>query len=202
MPADGLQRVVNAVAFPTLAHNLPRRRFSVADVVRMVEVGLIGPDERLEVIDGEIVEMSPKGYRHEGLKGAITRRWGKTCPDEFDFIPETGLYLSDTVYLEPDFVVYPARVSLKDLKGPDVLLAIEIADSSLSYDLKVKPGIYAAHGVRELWVVDVERRVVHLHADPGPGGYGSVERMPADRRLVPRHAPEALAFALDDLPPR
>lgn len=184
------------------AEGLPRRRFSVADVVRMVEVGLIGHDERLEVIDGEIVEMSPKGYRHEGLKGALIRLWGRACPDEFDFIPETGLYLSETVYLEPDFVVYPARVALRDLKGPDVLLAIEIADSSLSYDLKVKPAIYAAHGVRELWVLDVERRRTHVHREPGPDGYRDVSPVPADQRLEPRHAPAELAFALDELRPR
>jgi Uma2 family endonuclease len=184
---------------PSLAEGLRRRRFTVADVVRMVELGLIQEDERLEVLDGEIVEMSPKGYRHEGLKGTINRLWGRHCPDGFDFLPETGLYLSDRTYLEPDFVVFPAAVSLRDLKGPDVLLAIEVADSSLDYDLKRKPGIYASFGVMELWVIDVAHRVTHVHRDPGERGYAGVERQPASARLQPRHAPAALGFALDDL---
>lgn len=68
-----------------------RRRFSVSDVVRMVEVGLIAEDERLEILDGEIVEMSPKGHGHEGLKGPSTRHWGRNCPAGFDFMQETGL---------------------------------------------------------------------------------------------------------------
>jgi Uma2 family endonuclease len=184
---------------PSLAEGLRRRRFSVADVVRMVELGLIRDDERLEVLDGEIVEMSPKGYRHEGLKGTINRLWGRHCPDGFDFLPETGLYLSDLTYLEPDFVVFSATVPLRELKGPDVLLAIEVADSSLAYDLERKPGIYASYGVQELWVIDVERRVTHVHRHPGERGYADIQRLPASSRLEPLHAPAALGFALDDL---
>ncbi|NNM72948.1 Uma2 family endonuclease [Enterovirga aerilata] len=184
---------------PSLAEGLRRRRFPVADVVRMVELGLIQEDERLEVLDGEIVEMSPKGYRHEGLKGAINRLWGRHCPDGFDYMQETGLYLSEWTYLEPDFVVFPASVALRELKGPDVLLAIEVADSSLDYDLGRKPGIYASFGVQELWVIDVPRRLTHVHRDPGEHGYSRIERVPASSRLEPLHAPAALGFALDDL---
>ena len=184
---------------PSLAEGLRRRRFSVADVVRMVELGLIHEDERLEILDGEIVEMSPKGYPHEGLKGALNRLWGRHCPDGFDFLPETGLYLSDLTYLEPDFVAFSASVPLRDLKGPDVILAIEVADSSLAYDLKRKPGIYASFGVQELWVIDVERRVTHVHRNPGERGYADIQRLPASVRIEPLHAPAALGFALDDL---
>jgi Uma2 family endonuclease len=182
-----------------LAETLPRRRFSVADVVRMVEAGVIGPDERLEVIDGAIVEMSPKGYRHEGLKGAINRHWGRHCPEGYEFLPETGLYLSELTYLEPDFVAFSAAVPLRELKGPDVLLALEVADSSLDYDLKQKPGIYASFGVQELWVIDVARRVTHIHRDPMPTGYLAVERHGAEMPLLPAHAPAALGFVLADL---
>lgn len=180
------------------AEGLPRRRFSVADVVRMVEVGLIAENERLEVIYGEIVPMSPKGHRHEGLKGTINRLWGSRCPNGFDFMQETGLYLSDDVYLEPDFVVFPATVLLRDLRGPDVLLAVEVADSSLPYDLSVKPDIYAAHGVSELWVIDATRRVTHVHRHPGEARYATVETVATDRGLQPGHAPQEFAFSLDE----
>lgn len=182
-----------------LAEGLPRRRFTVADVVRMVEVGLIGEDERLEVLDGEIVPMSPKGNRHEAIKTALTRRWGRLCPDSHDFAQETGLYLSDRTYLEPDFIVFSAETRLADVKGPDVLLAVEVADSSLDYDLRRKPRIFASFGVRELWVIDAARRVVHVLRGPGPDGYRAVEQYGPDARLTPEAAPPAFAFALDDL---
>ena len=177
--------------------DLPRRRFSVAEVVRMTELGLFLEDERLEIIDGEIIPMSPRGYRHEGLKGAINRLWGRLCPDGYDYVPETGLYLSDFVYLEPDFVVFESAVGLRNLRGPDVLLALEVADSSLRYDLRTKPGIYAEHGVRELWVVDVPERRTHVHRDPRSSGYASVETVPAQDRLTPCHAPAEFGFVLD-----
>ena len=183
----------------SLAEGLPRRRFKVADVVRMVEIGLIGEDERLEVLGGEIVEMSPKGYRHEGLKGAINRAWGRSCPDGFDYLPETGLYLSDDTYLEPDFIAYSAAIDIRDLKGPEILLAIEVADSSLAYDLRRKPQIYASFGVHELWVIDVRGERTHVHRAPGPGGYASIEGRGAKEALDPEVAPREFGFVLADL---
>lgn len=183
----------------SLAEGLPRRRFKVADVVRMVEIGLIGEDERLEVLGGEIVEMSPKGYRHEGLKGAINRVWGRNCPEGFDYLQETGLYLSDDTYLEPDFIAYSAATEIRDLKGPEILLAIEVADSSLAYDLRRKPQIYASFGVHELWVVDVKGERTHLHRAPGSEGYASIESLAAGDALVPSIAPRELGFTLADI---
>jgi Uma2 family endonuclease len=182
-----------------LAEGLPRRRFSVADVVRMAEVGLIGEDERLEVLDGEIVPMSPKGSRHETIKGALNELWGRRCPSAFRYVPQTGLYLDDRTYLEPDFVVFPRKVAIPDLRGPDVLLAVEVADSSLPYDLHRKPTIYAAYGVHELWVIDVRRRVVHVHDTIGAEGYVSVVMRGPDERLIPTLAPAELAVSLAEL---
>jgi Uma2 family endonuclease len=183
----------------SLAEGLPRRRFSVADVVRMVEVGLIREDERLEVLDGEIVPMSPKGSRHESVKGALNRLWGKRCPDAFSFIPETGLRLDERTYLEPDFIVFSRAKRVADLTGPDVLLAVEVADSSLDYDLNRKPRIYAAHGLRELWVIDAAARVVHVHREPGAEGYAQIALRAASDTLSPAFAPVEFAFALDEL---
>lgn len=183
----------------SLAEGLPRRRFSVADVRRMTELGLIGEDERLEVLDGEIVQMSAKGNRHESMKGGITWFLGRNCPDDFRFIPETGLYLSEMTYLEPDFVVFSASVRLSELKGPHVLLAIEVADSSLGYDLHRKPPIYASFGVRELWVIDAAARETHVHRGVSPEGYASVQRFASHERLSGAELPDALSFALDGL---
>ena len=181
------------------AEGLPRRPFTVKDVERMVEVGLISSEERLEIIGGEIVPMSPKGNRHEALKVALALRWGKLCPKGYAFATETGLTLAEYVYVEPDFLVFNRSTALADLRGPDVLLAVEIADSSLDYDTGRKTIIYAEHGVRELWVVDAARRVTHVHLGAGAGGYAWPKERGEAERLVPTHAPPEFAFALDEL---
>jgi Uma2 family endonuclease len=181
------------------AEGLARRAFTVTDVERMVEVGLIPSEERIEILGGEIVPMSPKGNRHEALKVAIALRWGKRCPDGFAFAPETGLTLDKFTYFEPDFIVFSRQVALGAVKGENVLLAVEVADSSLDYDLRRKPLVYGQYGVRELWVIDAARRRVHVHLGPGPGGYAWNAERDASERLEPTAAPQDFAFALDEL---
>jgi Uma2 family endonuclease len=183
------------------AEGLDRWAFTVAEVERMVEAGVIPADARIEVIGGEIVPMSPKGARHEAIKVALARHWGKRAPDDYVVAQETGLRLNEHTYLEPDFVIFRGDVGLSSLKGPDVLLAVEVADSSLDYDLRRKPLVYAQFGVRELWVIDAARRVVHVHMGAGHAGYARVLVRQASDRLVPTEAPGDFALALDELRP-
>ena len=116
------------------AEGMARRAFTVAEVERMVSAGIIPEDERLEILGGKIVPMSPKGDRHEAIKVELNRLLGQVCPDDFAFAPETGLTLDKDTYLEPDFIVFGRSVPLAVVKGPDVLLAVEVADSSLDYN--------------------------------------------------------------------
>ena len=168
----------------------------------MVEAGVIPPDARIEVIGGEIVPMSPKGARHELIKVALNFRWIKRCPEGYLVAPETGLRLDEHTYLEPDFVIFEESVGLTSLRGPQVLLAVEVADSSLDYDLRHKPAVYAKFGVRELWVVDAKRRLVHVHTRPSPEGYSETIVRQASERLAPTEVPQEFSIALDDLKPR
>lgn len=181
------------------ADGLARRAFTVAEFERMAEAGVIASDERLELIGGEVVPMSPKGSRHEAIKIALNLLWGRRCPLEFAFAPETGLRLDEHTYLEPDFIIFERSVPLAKVTGPDVLLAVEVGDSSLRYDLDRKPLVYAGFGVRELWVIDAERRVVHCHSEPSPTGYGRIEQHSGADRLRPIFAPAVFAFSLNEL---
>ncbi|MFN3226701.1 MAG: Uma2 family endonuclease [Hyphomicrobiales bacterium] len=156
------------------AEGLPRRAFTTSDVERMVEAGLIGPDERIELIGGELVPMSPKGIRHEQVKQWLNRQLITTLPDWCEVIPETTFRLSEDTYVEPDFLVYKRADGLDGLKGDMALLSIEVAVSSLAYDKGRKAQVMAAFGVPELWVVDAERMVTTLHRDPTPTGYRTV----------------------------
>ncbi len=196
----GIFETVGVTPVSRAAEGLARRAFTISELEKMVEAGLIDPDERLELIGGEIVPMSPKGNRHEAIKVALNFVWSKRCPDTHAIAPETGLYLSKMTYLEPDFIVFDRSVGLANVRGPDVLLAVEVADSSLDYDLGRKPLIYAEHGVRELWVINAAARTVRVHMGPGPGGYAFVREYRSADRLEPTAAPRDFAFALDDLP--
>ncbi len=187
------------IAVTRAAEGLDRRAFTVAAFERMAEFGIFGPDERLELIGGEVVPMASKGSRHEGIKASLTYRWGRTCPDGFMFVPETGLRLDEHTYLEPDFIVFARSKRLAEVKGPDILLTIEVADSSLDYDLRRKPLVYAGFGVRELWVIDAARRTVHRHREPSSSGYAAVDEASAATHLLPAFAPSAFGFALDEL---
>lgn len=180
------------------ADGLPRRAFTVKEVERMAELGLLLEHERVELIGGEIVPMSPKGNRHEILKAELLRHWYRAAPDDLALIPETTFRLSPDTYLEPDVLVFPRALGIADLAGDKVLLAVELSVSSLGYDLDRKPALYAHFGVPELWVIDAVRFVAHVHTLPRDGRYAGIAVKTRGDLLVPTLAP-ALAVRLSEL---
>src|SRR3984893_8722780 len=159
----------------TAAEALPRRRFTVAEVEAMVAAGVMEEDERVELIGGELVPMSPKGNHHEVVKTALLARWYRASPGDVLLTPETTFRLSEDTYLEPDIVVYPRAQGLKGLSGPSALLVVEIADSSLRYDMARKAALYASFGVRELWVIDAVKLTARVFRAPSEEGYREAE---------------------------
>src|SRR5882757_9388875 len=99
------------------AEGLPRRRFTVAEVEAMVAAGVMEEDERVELIGGELVPMSPKGLEDEVLKTALLDRWYRLPEREADLVPATTFRLSEDTYLEPDIVSYPRTSGLRGLTG-------------------------------------------------------------------------------------
>jgi Uma2 family endonuclease len=179
----------------TAAEGLPRRRFTVAELERMTAAGILDEDERIELIGGEIVPMSPKGNHHEILKTALTIYWSRNLPDDLLFTTETTFRLSADTYLEPDFVFYPKAAGWQGLTGTTAVLVVEIADTSLGYDLGRKADLYAAFGIAELWVIDAVKLEAHIHRLPTPTGYRWKDDLSASERLVPQSA-SALAVIL------
>ena len=188
-----------AARVTTAAEGLPRRRFTVAEVEAMVAAGVMDEDERVELIGGELVPMSPKGIQHEVVRTALQRRWYKLAPDAIDLATETTFRLAEDTYLEPDIVVYPRTSGLRGLTGANALLVVEIADSSLRYDMGRKAALYAGFGIRELWVIDAVRLTARAFRDPVPEGYRDIRDATASDRLAPLLAPEAFALRLDGL---
>jgi Uma2 family endonuclease len=180
------------------AEGLLRRRFTFAELESMVASGIIDENERLELIGGEVVPMSPKGRRHEIIRSELALHLSRLWLRHLKVASETPLHLAPDTASEPDIIVFPASLKAPDVDGPGVLLVIEIADSSLAYDLHTKPALYAAHGVRELWVINAGTLETTVHRDPSAAGYAAVARSGGSERLVPHLAPE-LAVCLADL---
>lgn len=167
------------------AEGLERRAFTVAEIWRMVETGIIAPEERFELIEGELVPMSPKGPVHETVKSALAIALAKALPPDLWMGFETTIELSDLTFVEPDLAVYRKGLRLPDLRGPDILLVVEVADSSLDYDLGPKARLYGIHGVTELWVVNARERRTAVHTRPGPDGWASIEEKAPEDALAP-----------------
>ncbi len=182
----------------TAAEGLPRRCFTVAELERMVAAGILDEDERIELIGGEIVPMSPKGRHHEILKSALNLYWARRLPDALLFSGETTFRLSTDTYLEPDFVFYPKTSGWVGLNPTTAALVVEVSDTSLGYDLGRKAALYATFGIAELWVIDAVKLETRIHRDPTPTGYRSLLDLPAGQRLVPVAAAE-LAVTLSEL---
>ncbi len=177
----------------------PHRRFTVDEFEQMGAAGIIGPDERVELIAGEIYVMSPAGRFHEVLRFQLAYQWTRLAPSNVMVGAEMQLRLTD--YHQPvvDIGVLPFALLPPDARGPDMLLVVEIADSSLAIDTGIKAAAYAAGGVREYWVINARTRSTLIHRDPGPDGYTSKFEVPATEAVTPLLVPE-LAIRLVDLP--
>lgn len=180
------------------AEGMPRRRFTVAEIEAMTQAGILTEDDRIELIGGEIVPMSPKGNQHEVLKAALTLHWAKRLPPHLRFVTETTFRLSPDTYLEPDFVFYDKATGLKGLTAATAYLVVEIADTSFSYDIGRKAALYSSFGVRELWVIHAIRLETRIHREPSLTGYQTAIDLPADQLIEPLFAPE-LAVRLAEL---
>jgi Uma2 family endonuclease len=189
----------SAARVTSAAEGLPRRRFTVAEVEAMVAAGVMEEDERIELIGGELVPMSPKGLAHEVLKTALADRWYRLPEREVDLAIATTFRLSEDTYLEPDVAVYPRASGIPGLRADNALLVVEIADSSLRYDIGRKAALYASFGVRELWVIDAVRLTTRVFREPAADGYREARDFAASDRLVPLIAPDAFALRLDEL---
>jgi Uma2 family endonuclease len=181
------------------AEGLPRRRFTVAEVEAMVAAGVMEEDERVELIGGELVPMSPKGSRHELVKIALVDGWIRARPIACRVAQETTFRLSEDTYLQPDVVIYASASGLQGLTGASVLLVVEIADSSLRYDIGRKAALYASFGIRELWVIDAVRLTTRVFREPATDGYRNARDFGPTDQLVPLIAPEAFRLRLDEL---
>lgn len=167
--------------FQNIQSGLIPARLSVDQVYELTAAGVFAENERMELIDGEIVPMAAaKANWHSMMEGRLTRGLVLALPDWARLYPAPSLTLSPTTLVEPDLLVMPKGSLMREKRGPDVLLAVEVADSSLGYDLRLKAPLYAAHGVQDYWVVDAVRQTIRVHRMSDGERYTDVREYEAD----------------------
>lgn len=176
---------------PTLATAWPKARYTVAQIWGLIEHDLINADARFELIDGEIVDMSPKGPLHEEVRQAIIDWLVASVSSPLTWLPETTLYLDERAFLEPDFVIFDRSLPIRDLTANKLRLVIEVGHESWRYDTVAKAQRYAEHGVYEYWAVHAPSRLTRVHRGASATGWSEVRELAAGEAVVALCAPNA-----------
>jgi Uma2 family endonuclease len=175
------------------------RPFTLDDVFEMMRIGALDPDAKVELIDGAVIEMAPEGMPHVRAKMQLAMSLMSRAGDAVRVVIDSTLRLSSTSAPDPDLYLYGAELALDSLDGASVGLVIEVSGTSLARDMSKKAEIYARHGVRDYWVVDVAARKIIIHRDPRDGAYSSLFTALADEAVAPLAFPD-LPLRLSDLP--
>ena len=150
------------------------KRFSVAEYRRMVEAGILGEDDRVELVEGVIVAMAAMGSRHAACVDRLNRYLNKFAGDEMLVRVQSPIRLDDTSEPEPDIALLKPREDFYSHEHPgpgNVLLVIEVSDTSAEYDTSVKLPLYARAGIPETWLVNLTTETVEVHSQPVSGEY-------------------------------
>lgn len=151
-----------------------KRKLTVAEYHRMGEIGIFGHEDRVELLDGQLYQMSEIGEGHVGGTVSLTYFLSQRIGDRALVSAANPVVLSDFSEPEPDIVLLKPRADFYRTRTPhpeDVLLLIEVADSSLGYDRDLKLPRYAEAGIIEYWIVNLRDRQVEVYRDPAADGY-------------------------------
>src|SRR5687768_12095899 len=161
------------------ATDLPRRhRLTVADYYRMAEVGILDAEARVELIDGEIIDMAPPGSPHAATVHYLIEILVLAAGGKASVLVQNPVRLSEYSEPQPDVALLRRRDDFYRERHPqpdDVLLLIEVAATSLRFDRDTKLPLYARHGIPEMWLVDLGRRRLSRHRAPQQGSYTLVD---------------------------
>src|SRR5919106_5077962 len=181
---------------------LVTHRFTAKDFHRMVEAGILHEDDRVELLHGEIVDMPPRGPGHAvGVNRLLNvflplQGWRKAI-----ISVQNPIHLAEHSEPQPDLALLKPRPDFYAQGHPtpqEVLLVIEVMESSVGYDREVKVPLYARFGIPETWLVDVEQGLIEVYREPGSEGYRQVRTLRRGKRLSPQAFPELL-LTVDEL---
>ena len=180
---------------------LQKHYFTVAEYYLMAQSGVFARDERLELIEGEVIEMSPIGKRHAACVRRLDHLLNR-FPGEFALVSvQAPISIGDFSEPQPDVALLKPRANFYSDSHPtpsDVLVIIEVADTSVEYDRRVKFPLYARAGIPEAWLVVLSKDLIEVHSEPKNGKYQRVQRLKRGKTIVSSAIP-GLSLKVDDI---
>jgi len=174
---SSLRIIVPSKVRPAMTIRAPHWRFTVDDYHRMAKAGILHEDDRVELIDGELIQMAAIGSRHFACVNRLNAEFSAEAAGRFIVSVQNPVRLSRHSEPQPDIVLLRPRGDSYEsgLPGPeDALLVVEVSDSTVTYDRRVKLPLYAAAGIPEAWLVNLPRRSIEVHREPRDGRYHQV----------------------------
>jgi len=179
---------------------LTKRRFTVEEYHRMAEAGILNEDDRVELLEGEVVKMTPIGSQHAACVARLTKLL--TQEEEVGIVwVQNPIRLGESSEPEPDVALLQPREDYYAASHPqaaDVLLLIEVADTSAELDRMVKRPLYAQHGIAEVWLIDLTAETVEVHHPPVQGTYQQAQRFERGQTVASSALPQ-LRLAVDEV---
>lgn len=170
-----------------------RHRFTVDEYHRMGEVGILHEDDRVELILGEIIDMTPIGSPHASCVGRMVRLFIGRLGERVFVWPHNPVVLSSDTEPQPDLVLLRPRADdyARGHPTPEAMyLVVEVADTTLAFDRRTKAPLYASRGVSDLWIVDLSGQAVEVYREPSQGRHANVKRHGRGERIAPLAFPD------------
>ncbi len=178
-----------------------RKKFTVEEYHQLGELGIIGPDERTELIDGDIMLMAPMGSGHVSCLIGLIEIFPKLLNDRASVVAQTPVRLNGRLEPEPDISILKRRGDRYRYQLPqpqDVYLLIEVSVTTAGYDRNEKSVLYSQAGIIELWIVDVKAELIEVYRNPGPNGYESIQQFRRGESISPLSFPD-IEISVDDI---
>ena len=172
---------------------MQRRLFTVQEYHLMNEAGILGEDDRVELIEGEIIQMAAIGTRHASCVKRLIRRFSLIPEDIAILGVQDPIQLTERTEPQPDVVLLQPRADYYETAHPipsEVLLLVEVSDSTIDFDRQVKVPNYARSGIHEVWLWDLEANCLEVYRFPTGNGYTSIQRFERGEMVSPLAFPE------------
>ena len=165
---------------------LLRRKFTIEQYHKMAESGILTEDERVELIRGEIVEMSPIGRRHAACVRRLVKLFSEKLSQRAIVDTQNPVELSDRSEPQPDVALLQPRPDFYEARHPqpeDIFLLVEVADTTVETDRNVKIPLYAEGGISEVWLVNINEQCIEIYREPVSTGYQNVQNFQRGQTL-------------------